>query len=100
MLCDERHDRAQAILLLKAPTCAESLRLLACFCFCPCVHCHSNVISRQLQQTYTKPEAAAMHQQDCLFVLMVPLLVLAVSFHGWVQLQRSCVSDPCNTLLL
>jgi hypothetical protein len=34
------------------------------------------------------------------FVLMVPLLVLAVSFHGWVQLQRSCVSDPCNTLLL
>jgi hypothetical protein len=31
---------------------------------------------------------------------MVPLLVLAVSFHGWVQLQRSCVSDPCNTLLL
>jgi hypothetical protein len=34
------------------------------------------------------------------FVLLVPLLVLAVSFHGWVQLQRSCVSDPCNTLLL
>jgi hypothetical protein len=34
------------------------------------------------------------------FVLMVPLLVLAVSFHGWVRLQRSCVSDPCNTLLL
>jgi hypothetical protein len=34
------------------------------------------------------------------FVLMGPLLVLAVSFHGWVQLQRSCVSDPCNTLLL
>jgi hypothetical protein len=34
------------------------------------------------------------------FVLMVPLLVLAVSFHGWVQLQRSCVSDPCNILLL
>jgi hypothetical protein len=32
--------------------------------------------------------------------MMVPLLVLAVSFHGWVQLQRSCVSDPCNTLLL
>jgi hypothetical protein len=26
--------------------------------------------------------------------------VLAVSFHGWVQLQRSCVSDPCNTLFL
>jgi hypothetical protein len=33
------------------------------------------------------------------FVLMVPLLVLAVSFHGWVQLRRSRVCNPCNTLL-
>jgi hypothetical protein len=24
----------------------------------------------------------------------------APSFHGWVPLQHSCVSDPCNTLLL
>jgi hypothetical protein len=33
------------------------------------------------------------------FVLMVPLLVLAVSFHGWVQLRRSRVCNPCSTLL-
>jgi hypothetical protein len=29
-----------------------------------------------------------------------PLLVLAVSIFGWAQLQRCCVSDPCNILLL
>jgi hypothetical protein len=32
------------------------------------------------------------------FVLMVPLVILAVSFHSWVQLRRSRVCDPCNTL--
>jgi hypothetical protein len=34
------------------------------------------------------------------FVLMVPLLVLAVSLRGSVQLRRSRLCNPCNTLLL
>jgi hypothetical protein len=29
-----------------------------------------------------------------------PLLILVVYILGWVQLQRSCVCDLCNTLLL
>jgi heme/copper-type cytochrome/quinol oxidase subunit 4 len=62
--------------------------LRTCVCLQLCLHC-----VQSLQHVRYKLSRVG-------FVLMVPLLVLAVSFHGWVQLRRSRVCNPCNTLPL
>jgi hypothetical protein len=47
--------------------------------------------------SFKKPEStlSERHKPSRVgFVLMVPLLVLAVSLHGWVQLRRSRLRNP------